>query len=47
MTDAEAIMLIMERYTKEGPFEDAANLLVQTAIDKGSADNVTAIVVFL
>ena len=46
MSDTEAIMLLLERYAKEGPFEDAAKLLVRTAIDKGSADNVTAVVVF-
>ena len=40
-------MLIMDRYNKEGPFEDAANLLVRTAVRKGSCDNLTAIVIFL
>lgn len=47
MTDQEAGDLIMEKYRVSGPFEDAANLLVQTAISRGSADNITAIVVFL
>eukprot|EP01038_Epipyxis_sp_PR26KG_P005778 gene5778-7976_t len=47
LTDQEAADLIMARYLIEGPYQDAANLLVLTAIEKGSADNVTAIVVFL
>ena len=48
LTDQEAVDLLVERYRAEGgPFEAAAELLVRTAIEKGSADNVTAIVVFL
>lgn len=47
-SDQEAAELILKRYRREGgPFEGAANLLVKAAIDKGSADNITAIVVFL
>eukprot|EP01041_Mallomonas_annulata_P010538 gene10538-21975_t len=47
LTDQEAVDLIYERYYSSGPFENAANLLVHTALDRGSADNITAIVVFL
>jgi serine/threonine protein phosphatase PrpC len=48
-SDQEAAGLLMQKYLAGGcqPFEDAANILVQAAIDKGSADNVTVIVVFL
>lgn len=69
-TDQEAADLLMERYLVEGPFANAAELLVlyffpflflfvidlirvllitqvNAAIEKGSADNVTAIVIFL
>ena len=47
MSDHEAIMLLIDKYETEGPFENAANLLVQTAIQRGSADNVTVVVIFL
>lgn len=47
LSDQEAADLLMERYLKEGPFSDASQYLVTTAIEKGSADNVTAVVVFL
>ena len=47
LTDQEAADLLMERYLKEGPFQDASQYLVNTAIERGSADNVTAIVAFL
>jgi serine/threonine protein phosphatase PrpC len=32
---------------KGGPDEDAAKYIVKTAIKRGSADNITAIVVYL
>jgi protein phosphatase PTC1 len=47
LSDQEAADLIMSRYVEEGPFVDASQYLVMTAIERGSADNVTAIVVFL
>lgn len=47
MTDQEAVDLLLEQYAATGPTADAANLLVQTALEKGSADNITAVVVFL
>jgi protein phosphatase PTC1 len=48
MTDQEAVDFILEA-TKQhgGPFEGAAQMLVLTAIERGSADNITAIVIFL
>jgi serine/threonine protein phosphatase PrpC len=46
-TDQEAADLLMTRFLKEGPFEDASQYLVNAAIEKGSADNVTAVVIFL
>eukprot|EP01034_Spumella_vulgaris_P030462 gene30462-37680_t len=46
-SDQEAADLLLERYLVEGPYENAAEVLVTAAIEKGSADNVTAIVVFL
>ena len=46
-TDQEAADLLMERYLKEGPFSDASQYLVNMSIERGSADNVTAVVVFL
>ena len=48
-TDQEAADLMMEQYCAHGcaPFEDAAKVLVEAAIEKGSADNVTVIIVFL
>ncbi|KAJ1413062.1 phosphatase 2C-like domain-containing protein [Ochromonadaceae sp. CCMP2298] len=46
-SDQEAADLLLEQYQRAGPFPDAAEILVQAAIDKGSADNVTAIVIFL
>lgn len=47
LSDQEAVDLLMPRYLAEGPYEDAAQFLVDTALEKGSSDNVTAIVVFL
>jgi len=48
-SDQEAADLLLEEFKAQGnqPFEDAAEILVQAAIDRGSADNITAIVVFL
>ncbi len=48
-SDQEAADMLLEEYRRQGnkPFEDAAEMLVETAIDRGSADNITAIVVFL
>jgi len=48
-SDQEAADLLMEEFKAQGnkPFDDAAEILVQAAIDRGSADNITAIVVFL
>lgn len=48
MSDQEATDLLMKRFEeKGGPDEDAAKYIVRTAIKKGSADNITAIVVYL
>ena len=47
LSDQEAGDLVLERFRAEGPFSSAAQLLVDTAIQKGSADNITAIVIFL
>ena len=48
LTDQEAGELILEHYFRIGaPFQDAGKLLVQEAIQRGSGDNVTAIVIFL
>lgn len=48
LSDQDAADLMMAKYKAEGgPFDDAARILVQKAIDKGSTDNVTAIVAFL
>mmetsp|Transcript_29626 Transcript_29626/g.42308 ORF Transcript_29626/g.42308 Transcript_29626/m.42308 type:complete len:293 (+) Transcript_29626:1399-2277(+) len=47
LSDQDAADLLMERYLTEGIFTDAAECLVHAAIERGSADNVTAIVVFL
>ena len=48
LTDQEAGNIIMDEYRRiGGPYEDAAQLLVSRAIERGSADNVTFIVVFL
>eukprot|EP00605_Chrysophyceae_sp_TOSAG23-4_P002884 GSChrysophyteH1.ASY1.ANO1.3179.1 assembled CDS len=48
-TDQEAVELIYEEYEKEGcaPFKYAAEMLVQASIERGSADNITVIVIFL
>jgi serine/threonine protein phosphatase PrpC len=47
LTDQEAVDMILVRYLAEGPFDEAAKILVQTALDKGSTDNITAVVIFL
>jgi serine/threonine protein phosphatase PrpC len=49
LTDKDAADLILNKYIEcnRQPFDNAAHLLVQTAIEKGSMDNVTAIVIFL
>lgn len=48
-TDQEAADLLMIHYKQRGecPFNDAAQILVNAAIERGSMDNVTALVVFL
>jgi len=48
-TDQEAADYIMEAYIERGsqPFEEAAKMLVDESIKRGSADNITAIVIFL
>ena len=47
-SDQEAAEMLVLKYVENGnkPF-DASGMLVQAAIDRGSADNITAIVVFL
>ena len=48
MSDQETADLLMNRFQeKGGPDEDVAKYIVKTAIKKGSADNITAIVVYL
>lgn len=47
LTDQEAADLVLAQYKDKGPFDSAAKLLVDIAIERGSADNITAIVVFL
>jgi serine/threonine protein phosphatase PrpC len=48
MTDQEAADMLIQRWReKGGPDADAAQFLVKTAIKRGSADNITAIVIFL
>ena len=48
MTDQETADLLINRFQeKGGPDEDVAKYIVKTAIKKGSADNITAIVVYL
>ncbi|CAE7657497.1 PTC1, partial [Symbiodinium microadriaticum] len=48
MSDQEAVDLLMESFVaKGGPFDGAAELLVSEAIDRGTSDNVSAVVVFL
>jgi len=47
LTDQEAVDLLLPQCVGNEPFTGAAELLVQTALDRGSADNITAIVVFL
>jgi serine/threonine protein phosphatase PrpC len=47
-SDQEAAEMLVMKYAQNGnkPF-DASGMLVQAAMDRGSADNITAIVVFL
>jgi len=45
MTDQEAVELVLEGFG-DGPYEGAAKMLVETAIERGTTDNVSAIVVF-
>lgn len=47
LTDEEAVDIILQRYLITGPFQEAASLLVYTALERGSADNITAIVIFI
>jgi serine/threonine protein phosphatase PrpC len=48
ISDQEAVDLIMAGFKeKQGPDSDAAKRLVMTALERGSGDNITAIVVFL
>ena len=48
MSDQEAADMLVQRWReKGGPDADAAQFLVKTAIKRGSADNITAIVVYL
>ena len=48
MSDQEATDLLMKRLQeKGGPDEDAAKYIVRTAIKRGSADNITAVIVYL
>lgn len=47
LSDQQAADLLLQRYKEVGPYSEAAELLVNTAIEKGSTDNVTAIVIFL
>jgi serine/threonine protein phosphatase PrpC len=48
ITDQEAADMVMARYKeKGGPDEETAEYLVRTAMKRGSADNITAIVVYL
>ena len=48
MSDQETADLLINRFQeKGGPDEDVAKYIVKTAIKRGSADNITAIVVYL
>ncbi len=47
LSDQDALDLLMERFLADGPYETAAAALTDAAINLGSRDNVTVIVVFL
>ena len=49
MSDQEAADMMMTRWKEKGCCHDegAAEFLVKTAIKRGSADNITAIIVYL
>lgn len=46
-TDQEACDLLFPRFKEVGPYADAAEILVKKAIERGSTDNITAIVIYL
>ena len=48
-SDQEAADLLLDKYKENNnmPFENAAQFLVNSSIARGSADNVTAIIIFL
>ena len=48
-SDQEAADMLLVEYANNGhkPFDHAAEILVHAAIERGSADNITAIVIFL
>lgn len=47
ISDQEAIELVLEETKEKGPHEGIAEFLVETAIERGTTDNVSAIVVYL
>lgn len=49
LSDQEAVDMIIEKVKANGeqPVPEAAELLVQTALDRGSGDNISVVVVFL
>mmetsp|Transcript_1901 Transcript_1901/g.3610 ORF Transcript_1901/g.3610 Transcript_1901/m.3610 type:complete len:295 (-) Transcript_1901:1297-2181(-) len=47
ISDEDAVNLVLAEYKEKGPFENAAQLLVEKAMELETTDNVTVVVVFL